>query len=171
MDAIAFGCLTAIARSRTVPTRRVTWVLGSLGAMLVIFILGFSDQATAWGFRRSGLDMTIVAIGSCMVIAAAATTHRKGPRVIFPLLLLGRRSYEIYLTHMFVVFTLFGAFKSEGLSPIAIPVLFISVIVLSGLLGQLVASFYSEPMNRWLRQRFGDGRDKLGSVVRSDAAE
>ena len=90
---------------------------------------------------------------------------------MFPLLLLGRRSYEIYLTHMFVVFTLFGAFQSAAPSLVAIPVMFISVIVLSGLLGELVARFYSEPMNRWLRQRFGDGPEKLGSVGRSDAVE
>ena len=171
MDAIALGCLTAIVNSRTAPTLRAIWLLSGLGVMLVVFILGFSDQATAWSLRRSGLDMTILAIGSCMVIAAAATTQWKGPSVVLPLLMLGRRSYEIYLTHMFVVFILFGAFKSAEASPGAVPALFISVIVLSSLLGDLVARLYSEPMNRRLRQRFGDGPNKLGSLVCPDAVE
>jgi peptidoglycan/LPS O-acetylase OafA/YrhL len=167
MDAIALGCLTAIASSRSTITRRVIRVLGGLGTVLVLFILGLSNQAEAWGLERTGLDMTILAIGSCMVIAAAAQSRWKSPRVILPLITLGRRSYEVYLTHMFVVFTLFGLFKSAVLSLGAVPVLFISVILISGLLGELVARFYSEPMNRRIRRRFGDGPDRLGSVIQS----
>jgi len=171
MDAIALGCLTAIATMRDVHTGEINWMLGSLGTILIVSILGFSDEATAWGLHRSGIDMTILAVGSCMIIAAAAATQWEGPRVLFPILLLGRRSYEIYLTHMFVVLICFRAFQSEGRSLAAIPGLFISVILFSSGLGELVARFYSEPMNRRLRQLFADGSDGLGSVVRSDAAE
>jgi peptidoglycan/LPS O-acetylase OafA/YrhL len=170
MDAIALGCLTAIAISRTTIARRVIWVVGGLGTALVLFILGFSNQVEAWGLDQRGLDMTILAIGSCMVIAAAAQARWKSPRVILPLIILGRRSYEVYLTHMFVVFALYGLYKTANLSLGAVPVLFVSVILISGLLGELVARFYSEPMNRLIRRRFGDGPETLGSVIRSDAA-
>jgi peptidoglycan/LPS O-acetylase OafA/YrhL len=169
MDAIALGCLTAIAISRITIARRVIWVLSGLGTALVLFILGFSNQAEAWGLVRTGLGMSILAVGSCMLIAAAAQTRWKSPRVILPLITLGQRSYEVYLTHMFVVFALFDLFKSTGRSLATVPILFISVILISGVLGELVARFYSEPMNRLIRQRLGDGPDKLGSVVRSDA--
>jgi len=167
MDAIALGCLTAIASSRTTIARRVIWVLAGLGTVLVLFILVLSNQARAWGLERAGLDMTILAIGSCMLIAAAARTRWKSPRAILPLITLGRRSYEVYLTHMFVVFTLFGLFKSAGLSLGAVPFLFIGVVLISGFMGELVARNYSEPMNRRIRQRFGDGPESLGSVVQS----
>jgi peptidoglycan/LPS O-acetylase OafA/YrhL len=113
--------------------------------------------------------MTILAIGSCLVIAAAAQTRWKSPRVILPLITLGRRSYEVYLTHMFVVFALFGLFKSAGTVIGAVPVLFISVILVSGLLGELVARFYSEPMNRLIRRRLRDGPERLGSVIGTGA--
>jgi peptidoglycan/LPS O-acetylase OafA/YrhL len=166
MDAIALGCLTAMAISRITITRRIIWVLSGVGAALVLFILGFSKQAGAWGLGRSGLDMTLLALGSCMVIAAAAQTQWKSPRVIFPLITLGQRSYEVYLTHMFVVFALFGLFKSAGQSLAAVPALFIGVILVSGLLGEVAARFYSEPMNRLIRHRFGDGPERLGSVIR-----
>jgi peptidoglycan/LPS O-acetylase OafA/YrhL len=169
MDAIALGCLTAIASSRTTLARKVIWLLGCQGTMVVLFILGFSKQVEAWGLVRSGVDMTILATGTCMVIVAAAQSRWKSPTVILPLTTLGRRSYEVYLTHMFVVFALFGLFKTAGLSLGAIPVLFIGVILISGLLGELVARFYSEPMNRLIRQCFGDGPDRLGSIIRSDA--
>jgi len=46
----------------------------------------------------------------------------------------------------------------------AVPAVFIAVILIAALLGELVARFYSEPMNRWLRKRWGDGPEKLGSV-------
>jgi peptidoglycan/LPS O-acetylase OafA/YrhL len=167
MDAIALGCLTAIAGSQTTIARRVIWVLGTLGTILVLFVLGLSNQARAWGLERCGLDMTILAIGSCLVIAAAAQTRWRSPRIILPLITLGRRSYEVYLTHMFVVFALFGLFTSAALSLAVVPVLFIGVILISGLLGELVARFYSEPLNRRIRQRFGDGPDRLGSAVQS----
>jgi peptidoglycan/LPS O-acetylase OafA/YrhL len=167
MDAIALGCLTAIAIARTTIARRVVWVLGGLGTVLVLFILGLSNQAQAWGLAQSGLDMTILAIGSCMIIAAAAEIRWESPRVMLPLITLGRLSYEVYLTHMFVVFALFGLFKSAGLSLGAVPILFVSVFLVSGLLGELVARFYSEPMNRRIRQRLGDGPDRLGSVIQS----
>ena len=82
-----------------------------------------------------------------------------------PLVKLGQRSYEVYLTHMFVVFTMFRLFLSTGKSLRTVPILFIGVILTSSLLGTLVARFYSEPMNRLLRQRWGDGSSRLRSVL------
>jgi peptidoglycan/LPS O-acetylase OafA/YrhL len=169
MDAIALGCLTAIASSRIALSRKVIWLLSALGMLLVLFSLCFTNQAEAWGLTRTGLDMTILTIGACMIIAAAAQTRWRSPGLIFPLITLGQRSYEIYLTHMFVVFALFALFKSAGRSLAAVPLFFLGVILLSGLLGELVARFFSEPMNRLIRQRLGDGPEKLGSVLRSDA--
>jgi peptidoglycan/LPS O-acetylase OafA/YrhL len=169
MDAIALGCLTAIATRRIAIPRGANRVLAGVGAVLVLFILGLSNQTEAWGLGRSGVDMSILAIGICMVIAAAAQTRWRGPRVLLPLIALGRRSYEVYLTHMFVVFALFGLYKSVGLPLGAVPVLFIGVILISSLLGELVARFYSEPMNRLIRRRLGEGPERLGSVIRTDA--
>jgi peptidoglycan/LPS O-acetylase OafA/YrhL len=170
MDAIALGCLTAIALSRTQLSRSVVWMLSGVGTALLIFSLGFSNQADAWDLVDVGLDMTIVAMGSCMVIAAAARSRWRSPRALFPLIKLGQRSYEVYLTHMFVVFVLFNLFVLTGKSLLAVPVLFIGVILIATLLGTLVARFYSEPMNRLLRTRWGDGPTQLGSVVDIDSA-
>ena len=68
---------------------------------------------------------------------------------------------------MFVVFALFGIFLSAGRPLPAVPVLFFAVIFVAGVLGELVARFYSEPMNRMLRRYWGDGPEKLGSVIES----
>jgi peptidoglycan/LPS O-acetylase OafA/YrhL len=168
MDAIALGCLTALLVSRTRFSRLQLWSLGSGGAALLIFSLCFSIRAYIWGLGRNGLNMTILALGTSMVVAVAADTQWKSPRIFRPLANLGRRSYEVYLIHMFVVFALFGLFVSIGKPMGGVPVLFIAVIVIAGLLGEAVARFFSDPMNRYLRRRFGDGSDKLGSVIEAD---
>jgi peptidoglycan/LPS O-acetylase OafA/YrhL len=87
------------------------------------------------------------------------------PRIFKPLLGLGQHSYEIYLTHGFIVLSLFNLFVAAGKPMMAVPILFAVVIVLAALLGMLVARGYSEPVNRWLRNRWGDGPGHLGSVV------
>ncbi len=165
MDAIALGCLTAIFIARHRLSRNVLRTLTVFGTALLVFSLGFSIRAYTWGLGRNGLNMTILAVGTCMVIAAAAQTKWRSPRILSPLLKLGQSSYEVYLTHMFVVFGFFHLFIVVGKPMKAVPALFIAVILFSGLLGELVARFYSEPMNRWLRNLRGDGLRSLGSVI------
>jgi peptidoglycan/LPS O-acetylase OafA/YrhL len=168
MDAIALGCLTALFVARRRLSRRILWTVGSLGVALLVFSLGFSIRAYVWGFGRNGLNMTILAAGTCMVITATAQTQWHAPRILKPLLKLGQRSYEVYLTHVFVVLGFFSIFVAADKPMKAVPVLFLAVIVFAGVLGELVARSYSEPMNRWLRKRWGDGPKRLGSVIESD---
>ena len=166
MSAIALGCLTAMALSRWRLSRCLRWAVGVTGILLFTFVLGFSIRAYQW-LGRSGLDMTVLALGTCMLIAIAAETQWRSPRFVAPFLILGQRSYEVYLTHMFVVFGVLHLFIWAGKPMWAVPVFFISVIFLAGVLGTLVARFYSEPMNRSLRKRWGDGPERLGSVIDS----
>jgi peptidoglycan/LPS O-acetylase OafA/YrhL len=170
MDAIALGCLTALLVSRFRFSRLIPWMLGSLGVALLVFCLGFSLRAQAWGLDRTGLDMTILAVGTCMIVATAAQTNWKSARVAYPLLTLGQRSYEVYLTHMFVVFALFQLFVLAGKPMGAVLPLFIVVVVFAGLLGEVVARFYSEPLNRFIRDRWGNRPSSVGSLVEADAS-
>jgi peptidoglycan/LPS O-acetylase OafA/YrhL len=165
MDAIALGCLTALFAARRNLPRPALWICGILGAILLTFILGFSIRAYAWGLGRNGLNMSILAIGTCMLIAVFAQTRWQAPRIFAPLLRFGQRSYEIYLTHVFVVLGFFSAFLATAKPTKYVPALFLVVIFIAGLLGELVARSYSEPMNRWLRQRWRDGPERLGSVT------
>jgi peptidoglycan/LPS O-acetylase OafA/YrhL len=135
------------------------------GFVLIGFVLCFTFKYYEWGLGRSGLDMTFIALGACMLIAVAAKSQWEAPSVLRPVLTMGRRSYEIYLTHMFVVFAAFDRFLGAGKPMAAVPVLFIVVIVLAVLAGELVARFYSEPLNRRLRAYWSEGPRELGSVV------
>jgi len=165
MDAISLGCLTAMFTAQRRLSRRSVVALVGIGAAIVGFSLCFSLTADRWGLDRTGLDMTVLAVGTCILIAAAAQTGWRSPRLLSPLLKLGQRSYEVYLTHMLLVFALFQMFVIIGKPVIAVPALFLAVILMSGFLGELIARSYSEPANRLLRERWGEGANRLGSVV------
>ena len=155
MDAIALGCLTALLLARRQFSRRVRIALRAIGGALTLLILCFSITVRRIGLARLGLDMTILAVGTCMLIAAAAQSGGAAPVAARPLLVLGRRSYEIYLTHMFVVIGGFVLYMRLGQPARAVPVLFVAVLLSAAVLGELVARFYSEPMNGYLRRRWG----------------
>lgn len=151
MEGIALGCLTALIVSRVRFSRAVLWVLGLGGAAITSACLIFSWQMYRGWPDATGLDMTILGIGTCMFIAATAQTQWRAPRVLAPLLRIGQYSYEVYLTHMFVVFGFFGLFLDAGKPMRLVPVFFVATILVAGALGAVVSRFYSEPMNRYLR--------------------
>jgi peptidoglycan/LPS O-acetylase OafA/YrhL len=169
MDAIALGCLTALLAAHHRFSRQALAVLGAAGAVAMIFILCFSLRAAAWGISIPGVSMSILAVGTCMVIIVAAETQWRAPRVFAPVLALGRRSYEVYLTHVFVVLAFFYSFLAAGKPMKAVPLDFVATILVASLWGELVGRFYSEPMNRWLRAKWGDGPERLGSVMEVEA--
>lgn len=145
MDAIALGCLTALVGSRL-----PKW----LGACMGAAVLGVSLLAwrqTLW-FGTHGLDMTLIAVGTCLVMTAR---DWQAPLLLRPLLKLGQRSYEVYLTHMFVVFSVLGWFLRAGKPGWGIVVFFVSVPILAGLLGEAVGRWFSDPANLWLRSVSG----------------
>jgi len=156
MDAIALGCLTALFTVQRSFSLRTLAICKWIGLALLTFSLGFSREVERLGLNKVGLGMTFLAVGACLLITVAAKTNWRAPGALSLLLGYGRRSYEIYLTHMFLVFACFDVFMANtNRSLRLIPVLFVTVIVLAGILGELVGKFYSEPANRWLRRRFG----------------
>jgi len=169
MDAIAMGCLTAMLLAGRKVSRRMVWVCGSVGAALLVFCFGFSLEAYKIGLGKTGLLMTVVGVGACLVIAAAAMSGWRAPRVLAPVLQMGQRSYEIYLTHMFVVIGAFFLFDAGGKPLRVVRWVFAAVIVVATLLGWVVSVGFSEPMNRWLRRgeraRFAP---EAGSSLRSE---
>jgi peptidoglycan/LPS O-acetylase OafA/YrhL len=163
MDAIALGCLTAILLDRVRISRAAVWFAAIASAAMLLFTLAFSDQVEALHLGKLGLDMTITGIGACLLIAVAAETARRDAGnpskvskilgwISAPVLLLGRNSYEIYLTHMFAVMGLFAVFVRMG-KPLAwVPALFLAVIVVAALAGGAISGWYSESLNRRLRR-------------------
>jgi peptidoglycan/LPS O-acetylase OafA/YrhL len=151
MEGIALGCLTALIVSRMRFSPSALRLLAAIGSGIVVLSLVFSWQGyTSW-LGRTGLNMTVLGLGTCMFIAASTQPQWRSPRVLGPLLRIGQYSYEVYLTHMFVVFSLFGIFLEAGKPTRGVPVSFLATILVSGVLGALVSVFFSEPLNRQIR--------------------
>jgi peptidoglycan/LPS O-acetylase OafA/YrhL len=168
MDAIALGCLTALLSAKVRLSSTTLRVLGVAGTMMLVFVLGFSISANRWGLGRNGLDMTVLGLGVCMVLIVVAQTGWQAPRSFGPMVRMGRLSYEVYLTHVFVVLSLFHIFLIMGKPVRAVPAMFLAVLLLSGLLGALVSGRYSEPINRWLRARWVKDATRVGSALQTE---
>ncbi len=172
MDGIAFGCLAAMLSARIRLSRRTILLLGYVGALLCIFIAVLRGPAARLGLYKIGLDVTTLEIGAVLLIIALqqnferqreaatlpASTASKAAEALFQstafLRWFGRNSYEVYLTHMLAVWPMVILFFHFKQSINAAPLWFLATTALSGALGYVVARFYSEPANHWLRRRF-----------------
>ena len=140
-DAIAFGCLAALVAPR-VPTRALT-VLQVLGTACLVLVMGLKTQTAQLGLYKTGLDGTVLGAGAAMLCIAFQQRRGKGLPVFAPLRWLGRASYEVYLTHMFVIL---------GLAPFVFPGRAGVTLGLCALLGWGFMKLYSEPLNARLRK-------------------
>lgn len=157
MDAVAMGCLTALLvqslRQRGLHLPRAALVaLQASGAALIVLIMVWPHWQWLFFIGRHGLDVTILPFATCMVIAGSVLAGSAGGGMLFvPLRWLGRHSYEVYLTHMFVIIAGAALYTRLAWGPIALWI--VAMVVLSALLGALVARYFSEPLNNWLRTR------------------
>jgi peptidoglycan/LPS O-acetylase OafA/YrhL len=151
MDAIALGCLAAMAAKRFPLAPR--WLLGLRGAGLSLMVLVTCCRPLCrrFGIFQHGLDVTLLALGTALVLVAIAQGSQAGGRLTAPLRWFGRNSYEIYLTHSFVAVLGAQIFVALG-NPFGWGLLwFLGVTALSGAIGAAVAKYFSEPLNRRLR--------------------
>ncbi len=150
MDAIALGCLAAMAAHYVAVQR--AWIMEVSGAAMMILVLGARPAVRWLQLYRSGLDVTLLALGTSLVLIAIAKRSRSGGRRTATLRWFGRNSYEVYLTHMFVVTWGVQLFVAKGWSIAAAPASYVAMLALAGLLGAAVARWFSEPLNRKLRR-------------------
>ncbi len=179
MDAIALGCLTALVLhrygSRLLRTPALLRTLQVLGIAIFALVLGSHWATGRLGLYRTGLDGSVLALGSCCLILPAAArpaaagvwgaTWRK------PWAWLGRHSYEIYLTHMFAVTGAVAWWKQRG-SPMGwtASAWYAAILAGAALLGAVLARWYTEPANRSLRARWKENPRELGAVEPAEEA-
>ncbi len=158
LDAISLGCMAALVAKR-IDVRK--WALNAFyiaGWGLIVFILLFRRTANQWHLIATGLNVTVLAIGTALVLVSMQkhfVSGRQKPSLLTAgLRFFGRNSYEVYLTHMFVVILLVNAFRLSELSGEWTWALYISALTTSALLGDIVARYFSNPINNFIRQRY-----------------
>jgi peptidoglycan/LPS O-acetylase OafA/YrhL len=155
MSAIAIGVLGALlaARSATLPARTSS-LLGWLGAIGLTAVT--IDGAVMWHLLRDGYMLLLAGAALCLLLACEQRQRRGAWHAWHGLDWLrswGRLSYEIYLSHMFVVFAVVRLFKLAGGDMRLGFLWYLLTLPPCWLLGRAVERWLSLPCERWLRAR------------------
>lgn len=158
MNAIALGCLTALLCDRMSHSVRISreWLYGTeaTGWILIAWIASWPSwrwlHSTDRFLAKHDLDDTVLPLGVCLVMLSTVLRgSRGGGRLTAPIRWFGRHSYEVYLTHEFLVILGVEAFSHwHGTRP---GLWTLSIVASTAPLGWAVAHWFSEPMNRSLR--------------------
>ncbi len=157
-DSIAFGCMTAIVASKLTLKKGLLSTFLIVGWAMLILIFAYKGFVYKSGIVELGLNITILSTGVSLILLWMNARHRTGKERNFFFLRglrkMGVYSYEIYLTHMFVIILGAQLFKKYELSSNwLIPFLLLSIVI-SYLLGKIIFVHFSEPVNHWLRRKF-----------------
>jgi len=165
LDGMAFGCLAALFCARpegaVLRSPKARWIgarlTGLVGLAAMIFVVWFRKEARALGLTAWGLNVSWLECGAALCLVAihrgvgAGWSSGALGRITVPLRALGRASYEVYLTHMFVVLSAVrlapAGFAKSGWVPLG----YAGVVTVSGLIGVALSRAFSEPMNVRLR--------------------
>lgn len=155
MAAIATGIFGAILAARfRVRRPRAVLALCGTGALGILAVLGFEDKL--WHHMHDATLLLLTCSTLCLLLGFSWRASTGIPWTL-PctgwLRSFGRLSYEIYLSHMFVVFLVVGASKYFALSPWWGVLWYAPAVAFSWLLGWLVERYISAPGNRAIRQR------------------
>jgi len=158
LDALSLGCLAALIAKRIVIGKHALTTIGITGWCLFLFVVVFRKWASLLEPSKTSLNVTVLVIGTALVLIWMQKRFVSGEQIPsrFTGLLrfLGRNSYEVYLTHMFVVLFFVEVCNSLKLSGEWIWIIYLSVLVVSGIIGVLIAKYFSNPLNVLLRDRF-----------------
>ena len=156
MAGIAMGVLGALAANRfRHRSRRLLLPFYVVGAVGLVGVLGFERELWRWFGNGTILLLTFSAM--CMVLAfywsAALGRSPRMPGMGW-MCSYGRLSYEIYLTHMFVVITMLWIFRSSGAGMRWGFLWYAPTVAACWILGWIVAKYFSAPCDKSIRQRF-----------------
>lgn len=155
MAAIATGALAAMAVWRWRASVREATLLCVLGATGLIAVLGWGG--VLWEPLGNGTMLVLTVSAACLIMGLHWRQSRglaSAPRGTNWLRSFGRLSYEVYLTHMFVVFAVVGLFRLSGGDIRGGFWWYPPALLLCWALGVAVARWYSEPCDRALRRRW-----------------
>ncbi len=154
MAAIATGVLGALLVDAWLPPRRTAVLLGWLGATGLGAVL--LDGGALWHWLRDGYMLVLTLSALCLLLSCRWRSAHGATRPLRGfgwLRAWGRLSYEIYLTHMFVVFAVVRAWRAWGGDAATGWLWYPPALVLCWLLGAAVERWISAPCERGLRMR------------------
>lgn len=154
MDGIAIGCIAALIANKIKNKKILSNILFLFGISLFCFVFLFRHTVYQLGLSNACLNVSFLEIGIGLILVSTANMSRQSKMSFsLPIQWYGRHSYEIYLSHMFVVilFSHMMVFMNHSIMTLLFEYLFI--ILMTGILGSLIANYFSEPLNIFLRTK------------------
>ncbi|OBY72682.1 acyltransferase family protein [Acinetobacter gyllenbergii] len=150
-DGIAFGCIAALIAPQ-LKFQAKTWLALKYIAIATMFIIYFSapiKQNCVWGISLFALAT------ATLILANIANEHAITQTQRFKWLQeIGKNSYEIYLFHLIILGT-FKLFYTPALTEGNIKLVLLLIYFLLAIgLGAFIARYFSNPLNRAIRQRW-----------------
>src|SRR6266702_2696310 len=168
MAAIAAGVIGALIATRFRPQRRgIVLSLGTAGVGGIIAVLCVEDKL--WHRLGNGTMLVLTCSTVFLLLAFDWQARRSGSWTIPGtgwLRSFGRLSYEIYLTHMFVVMTVISIFKRHGAGMRWGILWYVPSLIFSWALGWLVAHYLSVPAEHAVRRRMTPSVCAVGVAAR-----
>lgn len=145
MDGLAFGVLAAMVQSKF--TRRFMIFSGIVGVFLVLLIFVFRHLTFILGLTHWNVQVSLLEVGIALLLIALSG-YQSTLKSLQIFCWYGRNSYEIYLTHSIIIIFCMYYFKNTA----HFIILYVMVIIISGVIGSIIATYFSEPLNRWIRR-------------------
>ncbi|AMO94577.1 acyltransferase family protein [Collimonas fungivorans] len=151
-DAVAFGCCAALFAARN----RLQGKAGALIQLAAACLVAVTYLRGIIGHEVFGFSL--VAAGTAVLLAGsgsrATPAWLRRNRLLAGVRWLGRHSYELYLFHI-IVLGLMRSFIPRGTMAYGYKLPLLTLfLAISAIVAGLVARFYSEPVNAWLRAAF-----------------
>ena len=130
---------------------RVAEVAGWAGILLIAIWPRWTVMRT---LGKSGTDDALLALSVCLVMAAVTLRRKRGSRWSAPLRWFGRHSYELYLSHEFIILAgvaLYTRFYPHEHSRGIVAMFVVAMLLATVPLAWALARWFTEPANRWLR--------------------
>jgi peptidoglycan/LPS O-acetylase OafA/YrhL len=171
MAAIAAGVVAAVLSERVRPrASTAAWLCAGGGIGLAAALL-----AGPWLWRSLGQGtMLLLTTSSAALLVGLHWRHRLAPRAgrrwLGWLRAQGRLSYEIYLTHMFVVYAVVAIFRAGGGDVRGGWVWFLPAIAACWAFGAAIERWFTTPADRAIRSRWGRARRKTVHAPQGEIA-
>lgn len=153
MAAIATGVLGALWVRVRPPSARDARTLRRFGLAAMTAMMLFTAP-WLWRSLHDGVMLLLTIATLCLLVGVAGEPSTVSTvRWHGWLQSWGRLSYEIYLTHMFVVFAAVRIWRAQGADMRTAAGWYVPVLLLCWAFGWLVMLTWSRPCDRWLRGR------------------
>ena len=167
--AIATGVLAALFSAGREPvSRRLQKMLASIGMVGIAAVLFFG--ASLWSSLGNGL-MLLLTVSSAILLLALDAEARSSvlPTRDSWLASMGRLSYEMYLSHMFVIYPMIAIYRQFG-NQYWGWLWYFPIVALCWLLGALLSRYFTLPVERYLRSRWLSDHHQGKSKLLADPA-